>query len=259
MLNMLRKSLPAPIKRRLKQVLGRPQTRLHPDWAILKPIGPVYRPHVMLDVGAHAGWFFHCWHDWCPQASVHAFEPYPPSFANMQALYGSDPCVMLNETAVGSAIGKSELNVLADSLVSNSLLAPDQSTWDEVHYRTGAVSRVTVPVTTLDAYCAQHAVDRVYLIKIDVQGFELEVLRGAQDTLARTDHVFVESAIRPLYHGSASFTAVADFMQSQGFHLMTLRAWHRGNHVLMETDMLFRRDALAPPIDDSVVRVMEHA
>ena len=259
MLNRLRRIVPTPLKRRVKQALGLPTTRLHPDWSILRPIGPVDTPHVVVDVGAHGGWFFHCWQDWCPAAQVHAFEPYPPSFANMQAEYGSDSRVTLNRTAIGASAGELPLNVLSESLVSNSLLAPRAQAWEEVRYRTGEIRQVSVPVTTLDAYCGQHGIDRVYLLKIDVQGYELEVLRGAQAVLAGTDHVLVESAIRPLYENAATFSKVTEFMQAAGFHLMALRAWHRGNHVLMETDMLFRRDGLAPPVDERVVRVVEHA
>jgi hypothetical protein len=40
---------------------------------------------------------------------------------------------------------------------------------------------------------------------------------------------------------------------------MGLRTWHRGNHVLMETDMLFRRNGLETGIDESVVKVTEQA
>ena len=253
----LRSLVPAPVKRGVKNALGLPQTRLHPDWAILRPVGPVVHAHVVLDVGAHHGWFFHCWQDWCPAARVHAFEPYPESFAAMSAEYGRDPRVTLNAVGVGSAPGRMPLRVMADSKVSNSFLPHRPQAWDEVRFRTGAISQVDVPVTTLDDYCASAKIQSVYLLKIDVQGFELEVLRGAGATLPRVDHVLVESAIRPLYEGAARFTEVVDFMRDAGFHLMAMRQWHRGNHVLMETDMLFRRDGLAPPVDESIERVVE--
>jgi len=81
------------------------------------------------------------------------------------------------------------------------------------------------------------------------QGYELRALKGAIKTLKVTDYVFVESAIKPLYKDAASFTQVHEFMVAQGFHLMNFRAWHRGNNVLMETDMLFRRNELAPEVD----------
>lgn len=258
-LDLVRKLIPAPVKAPVKAALGLPQTRLHQDWRILQPIGPVASPHVVLDVGAHAGWFFHCWQDWCPSAQVHAFEPYPESFEKMAALYGQDARVTLNRLGVGDACGSLSLQVMAESKVSNSFLSHRAQAWEEVRFRTGAISQLEVPVTTLDAYCAERSIARVYLLKIDVQGFELKVLEGARGTLPRTDHILVESAIRPLYHDAATFTQVVTFLQGHGFHLMALRAWHRGNHVLMETDMLFRRDELAPPVDISIDRATEHA
>ena len=106
-----------------------------------------------------------------------------------------------------------------------------------------------MPVTTLDDFCAERKIAGAYLLKIDVQGYELEVLKGAINILPCIDHVFVEAGIQRLYEGAPSFAEVCLFMEAQGFHLMHLRAWHRGNRVLVETDLLFRRDGLAPPIE----------
>jgi FkbM family methyltransferase len=257
MLNWIRRTVPGSLKSPLKKALGLQQTRLHADWSILLPIGPIYREHVVLDVGAHHGWFFHCWQDWCPDAHVHAFEPYPESFEAMRKVYGSDPRVTLNRVGIGDAPNLLALQVMAESKVSNSFLAHRGEAWEEIKYRTGTISSVEVPVTTLDAYTSEEGIDGVYLLKIDVQGYELKALHGARKLLPVVDHIFVESGIRPLYEGAARFTEVIEFLQGEGFHLMAQRAWHRGNHVLVETDMLFRRNALAPAVDESVVRVFE--
>ncbi len=238
-------------------MLGLPKTRLHPDWQILGPIGPNYDPHIIVDVGAHSGWFFHCWLDWCPQAQVHAFEPYPPSFKAAFRNYGSDPRVRLVQMAVGDAAGEHILNVLEESLVSNSLLSPRKSAWEELRWGTGNVTHTRVPVTTLDAYAAAEGISHIYLLKIDVQGYEMHVLRGAAQILPRVDHIFVESGIRPLYENAPRFSDVFHHLSARGFHLMAMQAWHLGNNVLMEADMLFRRDNLMPPVDESFERVTE--
>jgi FkbM family methyltransferase len=233
-----------------------PLTRLHPDWKILEPIGPIYRPHVVIDAGSHEGWFFHCWKDWCPEAEIHAFEPSIEAYERSRELYGGDPSIHINNAALGREAGRLELHVMEQSRVSNSFLQPVDETWREIDYHTGARSTRVVNVIALDDYTK--AIESVYLIKIDVQGFELEVLRGAAEALKRTDYVFVEAAIRPLYHGAPRFTEVYEYLVARRFHLMAMRAWHRGNRTLVETDMLFRRDDLMPPIDPSVERVMEH-
>lgn len=248
-MNLVRRALPQRVRTGIKRALGLPTTRLDDDWSILGCIGPVERPHLVLDVGAHHGWFFHCWQDWCPAAQVHAFEPFPESFDAMMRNYGGDPRVRLKQLALGDTEGHLPLNILTESKVSNSFLDPRAETWRRVGYTTGAIETLTVPVTTIDAYVREQEIDAVYLMKIDVQGYELQVLRGAIETLPCVDHIFVEAGIQRLYEGAPSFADVFEFLTERGFHLMTMRAWHRGNHRLVETDMLFRRDDLAPPGD----------
>jgi hypothetical protein len=136
-------------------------------------------------------------------------------------------------------------------------LQPKGDMWSEVKYRTGEILQTSVPVATLDDYIRREALDKIYLLKIDVQGYEMHVLRGTQQGLPRIDHIFVESAVRPLYRGAARFTEVFDFLAANGFHLIGMQGWHRGNHALIEVDMLFRRNELMPAVDESVVRITE--
>jgi FkbM family methyltransferase len=253
----VKKMLPPRFKKKLKRLLGIPQTRLHPDWKILSRIGPIYEPHIVLDVGAHHGWFFHCWQDWCPEAIVHAFEPSPAAFDAAVKYYGSHPNVKINQVGIGNCEGTMDLHMMDKSDVSNSFLHPAMETWTEVQFEIGNISRSTVEITTINNYCAKKAISNVYLMKIDVQGFELEVLQGASNILASTDYIFVEAGIQPFYEGAPAFTDVYSFIVDRGFHLIGMRAWHRGNYKLMETDMLFRRNGLLTPIDPKVVKIME--
>ena len=147
--------------------------------------------------------------------------------------------------------------MLEESLVSNSLLSPRNSTWEELRWGTGNVTHTRVPVTTLDAYATAEGLSNIHLLKIDVQGYEMHVLGGAAQILPRVDYIFVESGIRPLYENAPRFSDVFQHLSARGFHLMAMRAWHRGNHVLMEADMLFRRDNLIAPVDESLERVTE--
>lgn len=140
------------------------------------------------------------------------------------------------------------------SLVSSSFLEHLPATWEEIGFETGDVVKRRTAVTTIDDYCRMKSIESVYLMKIDVQGFELPVLRGAERVLPTVDHILVESAIRPLYAGAPRFSAVFDWVADHGFHLMAMRAWHLGNNVLVETDMLFRKDELAPPVDERIER-----
>jgi FkbM family methyltransferase len=254
-LELVRRAMPQRLKRAIKRRLGRPETKLHDDWRILAPIGPVQEPHVIIDAGSHDGWFFHCWKDWCPTAVVHAFEPSIEAHANSRALYGSDPDIHIVNAGLGSAKGELSLQVMDGIPLGNSFLSHVAATWNEIEYDPGAISTRTVPVTTLDDYAAEHGLGEIHLLKIRVQGFELEVLRGAAALLSRTRYVFVGSGIRPLYAGAPKFSTVYDHLDAAGFHLIGMQAWHRGNLTLVEADMLFRRNDLMPPIDPEIGRI----
>ena len=66
-------------------------------------------------------------------------------------------------------------------------LVPRPDTWQKIGGVPETVSSVEVKVTTVDAYCAEQGIGTVFVMKIDVQGFELKVLKGAGAVLSSTD------------------------------------------------------------------------
>jgi FkbM family methyltransferase len=240
--------LPQSLKDRVKTSLGLPLGFLHDDWRILAGVGQTTGPHVVLDVGAYHGWFAHCWLNWCRGGVVYAFEPTPASFATLCKLYGHDPRIRPVQAGVGAVAGRLRLKVHEGAAVCNSFLPTRSENWQRIRYQEHPISEIEVEVLTLDDFCTRERIDAVRMIKIDVQGYERHVIQGATRTLARTDFVLVEAGILKLYEGASSFGAIVDQMSDLGFHLFDLRAWHRGNRVLVEADLLFQRNALAPPV-----------
>lgn len=75
----------------------------------------------------------------------------------------------------------------------------------------------SVPVVTIDGLCRERNLEPPYLIKVDVQGAELDVLRGAVKTLMRTDVVVAEVSLLPLFINAPAFSDVIAWMKSAGF------------------------------------------
>lgn len=132
-----------------------------------------------LDVGANTGFFSLAAVAGNPEVAVHAFEPSPAIYEALRrnlAANRLDGRVTARRVAVADEVGEVEFHVPARTWGSGSLDARGFG---------GASGRLeTVPATTLDHYVSTHDVSRVDLLKVDVEGFEHLVLRGARATLA---------------------------------------------------------------------------
>jgi hypothetical protein len=99
---------------------------------------------------------------------------------------------------------------------------------------------ITVSVTTLDDLCGATGIRNADLLKLDVQGAELMVLRGADQILGHTRFVLTEVSFRPYYAGGASFEQILAHMRERGFRLLSLREGFRdATGELVEGDALF--------------------
>jgi FkbM family methyltransferase len=107
---------------------------------------------------------------------VHAFEPDPVNVAALRRNLELNPDldVRVHAVAVGARIGRASL-VLQDE-PSHHYISRDPAQ--------AIAATVTVPVIALDDYAAENGLDRIDVMKVDVEGYELEVLRGARGLLA---------------------------------------------------------------------------
>ncbi len=134
---------------------------------------------VFLDAGAHHGLYtLLASQKVGPRGRVIAFEPSPRELRRLRWHLAINRCrnVLVDPVALGDVEGASELYVVRKKETGcNSLRPPD------VHY---PVKRVRVQVSTLDARVQRAGLDRIDMIKLDVEGAELHVLKGATSVIA---------------------------------------------------------------------------
>ena len=146
----------------------------------------LYRPFVppgglCFDVGAHVGSRLAAWR--LLNARVVALEPQPHLFNWLRWCYGRSPHITLLAQAVGQQPGRATLHISRRTPTVTSL----SSAWVERVQQVESFADVAwdeqleVPVTTLDALIATYG--RPDFCKIDVEGFELDVLRGLSQPL----------------------------------------------------------------------------
>jgi FkbM family methyltransferase len=137
---------------------------------------------VFIDVGANQGFFTLLASRSVGDAGrVYAFEPAQPERQKLRRNLSLNRCsnVTVEDSAVGAMSGSTEFHLYLDHAGPWSGLRPAA---EDVQSRS---VRVTVPITTLDAYVTARGLDRVDMIKIDVEGGELDVFRGASDVIEK--------------------------------------------------------------------------
>lgn len=139
----------------------------------------------IIDVGANTGLFALTAAACAPAATVHAFEPFPPCRKLLDTnlrLNGLESRVNSRPEAVSEQVGQMNLYVPRE----------DRAGYDETscslnpEFRPEHSQVIPVPVTTLDVYCSDQKIDRVDLLKVDVESFEPQVLRGAAGLIERS-------------------------------------------------------------------------
>lgn len=192
----------------------------------------------VLDVGASRGQFALFARTRFPNAQLVCFEPLPEAYATLRkAITGQN--AKLHNVALGSSRSETTMHISAKD-DSSSLLAigaRQVRTFPGTHE--DRTTNVTVDVlnTYLDG-----DLPRPCLLKIDVQGFELEVLKGADDGLSRVDEVLVEASFVELYTGQALADEVIRYLADRGLRLVDVHGVVRSaDGGALQADFLFRR------------------
>ena len=195
-------------------------------------LGHPDRP-VVFDVGANVGQTTLAILDHFRSPHIHAFEPSPATFQRLKRAVGGHAGVTVVPAALGDQEGLLPFNVTSDYSVNDSLLSP---TWQ------GQISIVEVPVETVDDYAARNGIQRIDLLKIDAQGYDLHVLRGARRMLneQRITLFACEANQAHLYDGQPTVRDLLGFAAAAGYELVGFYEQTYVANALSYFDMLFR-------------------
>jgi FkbM family methyltransferase len=174
----------------------------------------------VLDVGANVGQFVGELRREGWSGRVVSFEPVPITHAELQRrAQGDSQWTVAPPMALGRQSSSAAINV-SRNLVSSSLLDVEERT-TEAAPGSAAAEVATIRVEPLDAVVAADW-RAPFAIKLDTQGFELEVLAGARETLERTKVVMTELSLTALYRDGAKLTDVYALLEDAGFECIAL-------------------------------------
>jgi FkbM family methyltransferase len=211
-------------------------------WAVRKHgLSPAF----CVDVGAYTGRWTRVCRQIFPSAGVLMVEAQESKRAVLEHVAAElGQGVALEIALLGSEDGR---RVRFVEMETGSSVFEERSTFDR--------SVVEKELKTLDRLLAEGSYPTVDLLKLDVQGYELEVMRGASTALKTARAVLLEASFLPINQGGPLIVDVLTFMRDAGFQLFDLfSVSRRRDDILLQSDLLFVRadsDLVGEPVLDA--------
>ena len=193
----------------------------------------------VLDVGANKGQFALFSRRTFPNCQIISFEPLSRPGNIFTRLFERDPKTRLVAAAIATNSGTITMHI-TDQDNSSSPLDLDQS--QQQIFGSRVVERRDVPCGPLKQFLAEGELGTHTLLKIDTQGFELEVLRAAEDLLDDIEAIYCEASFLCLYKGQALASDVISYLKEKEFNLRGVYNLAVDKHAgPVQADMLFLR------------------
>jgi FkbM family methyltransferase len=174
----------------------------------------------VIDVGANRGQFAQHILNIFPQATLFCFEPLQKPFQDLQSWVKSNPDknIYAFNTAIGDYEGKANIFCHTDHDYSSSLLsATDKLT--KLYPITDNKNQLEINIVTLDGVLKEYTdimFDNI-LIKLDVQGYENNVIRGGKDIFNKSKACIIEVNLEKLYQDQADFKEIYFLLADHGY------------------------------------------
>jgi len=199
------------------------------------------KPKTVIDVGANIGQFAVASAKIFPDVSVHSFEPQPNCVTHLQKNVKRLGNVKIHPFALGDAEGEVEFHVNQHS--HSSSILPLAESHRSAFPNAQEKETISVKVSTLDDVFNSIELKSPVLLKLDVQGYEAQTLRGGLETLQRVDYVILEASFKQMYEGELLFMDIVGLMEGYGFHFLRPVGWLSNPKTgeILQLDALFER------------------
>jgi FkbM family methyltransferase len=194
----------------------------------------------IIDVGANKGQFSLAARRELPDAKIFAFEPLSKPYAICSQLFRNDGAISITHAALGSISGTADIHVSRSD--DSSSLLPIGKLQSQIFSGTEEVGVERVLVMKLDDAIPAEKLEHPAILKMDVQGFELEVLKGGEKFLQSVDGIYLELSFMPLYERQPLAHEVLKWLEFRGFHLAGVyNVAYSKTGVAVQADMYFRK------------------
>lgn len=229
MLKILQQFIPASLKNKLKKELGVPDQEY--TFKRLKTLG--YQPKLALDIGAYEGNWAASFSAIFSEAKIMMLEGQESKRIILQQKATANKQLDFRIALLGSAEQEVEFNIYE---TASSVLKENNETNAKTEIRT---------LATLDQLLINTPFAQPDFIKIDTQGYELEILKGAEKTIQQAVFILLEVSLIDIYKNCPLVAQVIAYMQTLDFVLYDICSLMRRPYdkALYQSDFLFVKEA----------------
>jgi FkbM family methyltransferase len=194
---------------------------------------------IILDIGGGIGATVKLFNQFYPENKIMVFEPVDDNFNAIKSRFSSSTNIEILKYAIGNENSVKKINI-ANRITSSSILplAEDKNSEAFNENNLGHARIENIELVRLDDFMLNDH-NEIGIMKIDVQGFELDVLQGAEVTLKRTDIVVLEVNNHNGYVGSPKYYDIDKFLREHNFTLYDILPSIMDNKKLKEWDVIY--------------------
>lgn len=174
-----------------------------------------YKINTLFDVGANVGEFSKLLKQILPNSKIFCFEPIKDCQLELNKLKEKYSDIEIFNFGIGET--EKEINLYKNKFNPSSSILKLNKLHTEAFPYTSEYSEEKIKIISLDSIFAKLNIKKNILLKIDVQGFELEVLKGAKESLSQIKLIIVELSTEVLYENQPLFNEVYKYLTDRAF------------------------------------------
>ena len=195
----------------------------------------------IIDIGANKGQFSLIAKNFFPNANIFAFEPLTRPYEKFIKIFNKIENVKIYKYAIGTFDDEVMMNISKREDSSSILeIGPLQK---KIFQGTDKVNEEKIYVSPIDKMLEINKIHNPSLLKIDVQGYELEVLKGCKNILDKIDHIYCECSFIELYKNQAIYSQVCEWLYDYNFSVESIyNPSYDDKGQMVQADIYFKKN-----------------
>ena len=189
----------------------------------------------IVDIGSNKGQFSVLARSYFPNAKIYSFEPQKHTLSTQKKIFLYDKHIKFFQIGLGNEKCNKKFYI-TNREDSSSFLEPEKTTntYGVNHFQ-------NIKINKLENIISLNQLKEKVLIKLDVQGFELEVLKGAKKLLKNVDYIITEFSYQKIYKKQVIANSLSLFLKKNNFVKMKTVNITKLNNKIFQSDSLFRK------------------